>query len=51
VADEIQVGTILIRNDALLPAELNFESEPCVEGRAIVKDLDGGGILFFGPGN
>jgi hypothetical protein len=41
VANKIRTGTVLIKNDALLPAELKFESEPCVEGWAIVKDLDG----------
>jgi hypothetical protein len=41
VANKIRTGTALVKNDALLPAELNFESEPCVEGWAIVKDLDG----------
>lgn len=43
VANEIRTGTVLIKNDALLPVELEFESEPCVEGWAVVKDLDGRG--------
>jgi hypothetical protein len=38
-----RTGTVLIRNDALLPAELKFESEPCVEGWVLVKNFDGRG--------
>lgn len=43
MANEIRMGTVLVKNDALLPVELKFESEPCVEGWALVKDLDGRG--------
>jgi hypothetical protein len=41
VASEIRAGTVLVRDGALLPAELNFENEPCVQGWALVKALDG----------
>ena len=43
MANEIRTGTVLVKNDALLPVELKFESEPCVEGWELVKDLDGRG--------
>lgn len=43
VANEIRTGTVLVKHDALLPVELKFESEPCVEGWALVKNLDGRG--------
>lgn len=43
MANEIRTGTVLVKNDALLPVELEFESEPCVEGWALVKNLDGRG--------
>lgn len=41
---EITTGTILVKDDALLPKELQFESEPCVPGWALVKDLDAGAL-------
>lgn len=45
MANEIRTGTVLVKHDALLPVELKFESEPCVEGWALVKNLpDGDGI-------
>jgi hypothetical protein len=36
---EIAGGAILIQDDALLPQELYFESEPCVPGWKVVTDL------------
>jgi hypothetical protein len=39
--DTIKTGTILIREGTLLPEALRFESEPCVPGWRLVKDLDG----------
>lgn len=41
---EIGTGTILIEDDAHLPNELHFESESCVPGWRLVKDLDGCGF-------
>lgn len=41
MAHEIRAGTILIKDDALLPKELQFESEPYAEGWKVVTDLDG----------
>jgi hypothetical protein len=41
MAHEIKAGTILIKDSALLPKELKFESEPCVPGWSLVKDFDG----------
>jgi len=41
MAREIRAGTVLIKDDALLPEELRFESEPYVEGWKVVTDLDG----------
>jgi len=41
MADEITIGTILIKDGALLPKRLQFESEPCVPGWRFVKDFDG----------
>jgi hypothetical protein len=40
---EIAAGTILIKDGALLPTELQFESEPCVPGWRLIKDFDGYG--------
>ena len=42
--DTIKPGTILIREGTLLPETLRFESEPCVPGWRLVKDLDGCGL-------
>jgi hypothetical protein len=39
--DTIKTGTILIREGTPLPEALRFESEPCVPGWRLVKDLDG----------
>ena len=38
--DTIKTGTILIREGTVLPETLRFESEPCVPGWRLVKDLD-----------
>lgn len=42
--DTTQAGTILIRDGSLLPEALQIESEPCVPGWRLVKDLDGYGL-------
>ncbi len=42
--DTIKTGTILIKEGTLLPGALRFESEPCVPGWRLVKDLDGYGL-------
>ena len=42
--DTIKTGTILIKEGTLLPESLRFESEPCVPGWRLVKDLDGCGL-------
>ena len=44
MAHEITTGTILIKDNARLPKELKFESEPCVPGWRLVKDFDGHGL-------
>ena len=53
---EIKTGTVLIKEGALLPEALQIESEPCVPGWRLVKDLNGyaldrkvheGGWTFF----
>jgi hypothetical protein len=40
MAHEITTGSILVKDNALLPKELQFESEPCVRGWTLVKDFD-----------
>jgi len=42
--DTIKPGTILIKEGTLLPEAVRFESEPCVPGWRLVKDLDGCGL-------
>jgi hypothetical protein len=42
--DTIKSGTILIKEGALLPETLRFESESCLPGWRLVKDLDGCGL-------
>jgi len=42
--DTIKPGSILIREGTLLPETLRCESEPCVPGWRLVKDLDGCGL-------
>lgn len=42
--DIIKAGNILIKDNARLPKELKFESEPCVQGWRLVNDFDGHGL-------
>jgi hypothetical protein len=42
--DTIKTGTILIKEGTLFPETVRFESEPCVPGWRLVKDLDGDGL-------
>src|SRR5260370_17340113 len=42
--DTIKPGTILIKEGALLPETMRFESESCLPGWRLVKDLDGSGL-------
>jgi len=44
VLDTIKPGTILIKEGALLPETMRFESESCLPGWRLVKDLDGCGL-------
>ena len=44
MADKIKTGTILIKEGALLPESLRFESEPYSKGWRLVKNLDGYGL-------
>jgi len=44
VPDTIKPGTILIKEGALLPETMRFESESCLPGWRLVKDLDGCGL-------
>ncbi len=44
MAETIKTGTVLIKEGALLPDALRFESEPCATGWRLVKDLDGYGL-------
>jgi hypothetical protein len=41
MAETIKAGTVLIKEGALLPEALQFESESCVPGWKLVKCLDG----------
>jgi len=41
MAPEIKAGTVLVKENALLPKELRFEWEPCTAGWRLVKDFDG----------
>jgi hypothetical protein len=41
MAETIKAGTVLIKEGALLPEALQFESEFCVPGWRLVKGLDG----------
>jgi hypothetical protein len=40
----IKPGTILIKEGTLLPETVRFESESCVSGWRLVKDLDAWGL-------
>jgi hypothetical protein len=42
--DTIKPGAILIKEGKLLPETVRFESESCVLGWRLVKDLDGEGL-------
>ena len=44
MADNIKTGAILIKEGALLPRALRFESEACVPGWKLVRDLDRYGL-------
>src|SRR5882672_513129 len=44
MTDTIKPGTILIKEGTRLPEAVRFESEPCVPGWRLVKDLDGCGL-------
>jgi hypothetical protein len=44
MADKIKTGTILIKEGALLPESLRFESEPYLKGWRLVKDFDSRGL-------
>jgi hypothetical protein len=44
MSDTIKTGTILIKECTLLPEVLRFESEPCVPGWRLVKNLDRYGL-------
>ncbi len=41
MAETINMGTILFKDETLLPDALRFDSEPCATGWRLVKDLDG----------
>lgn len=41
MAREIGTGTVLVKNDAVLPKELRLESESYVAGWKMIADLDG----------
>jgi len=40
MSHEIKEGAVLVRESALLPGGLDFESEPCVPGWRLIKNLD-----------
>jgi hypothetical protein len=44
MAREIGTGTVLVKNDALLPKELRFEGESFAAGWKMISDLDGCGL-------
>lgn len=44
MAEKIKTGSILIKEGALLPESLRFESEPYSRGWRLVKNLDGYGL-------
>ena len=44
MAAKINAGTVLIKEGALLPESLRFESEPYSKGWRLVKNLDGYGL-------
>jgi len=44
MAREMTTGTILIKDSALLPKELQLETNPCVPGWGLVKKFDAYGL-------
>jgi hypothetical protein len=42
--ETIKTGTILIKENTVLPKTLQLESEPCASGWRLVKNLDGYGL-------
>jgi hypothetical protein len=44
MAQSIQMGTILIKDDTFLPDAVRIETESCVPGWRLVKDLDKAGL-------
>lgn len=44
MAEKIKTGSVLIKEGALLPESLRFESEPYSSGWRLVKNLDGYGL-------
>ena len=44
MAHEITTGTVLVKENAVLPKGLQFDSEPSVPGWRLVKDFDGCGL-------
>ena len=44
MAETIKTGTILIKEGTVLPDAMQFETEPCVPGWRLVKNLDGYGL-------
>jgi hypothetical protein len=44
MTDQIRGGTILVKQGALLPESLRFESEPYSKGWRLIKNLDGYGL-------
>jgi hypothetical protein len=41
MAETINTGSILFKDETLLPDALRFDSEPCATGWRLVKNLDG----------
>ncbi|HVB87194.1 MAG TPA: hypothetical protein VNK23_11085 [Candidatus Dormibacteraeota bacterium] len=44
MAGKIGTGTVLVKNDAVLPDDLRLESEPYAAGWRMITDLDGFGL-------
>jgi hypothetical protein len=44
MAREMTTGTILIKENTLLPKELQLETNPCVPGWGLVQDFDAYGL-------
>jgi hypothetical protein len=41
MSETINMGTILFKDETLLPDAMQFDSEPCATGWRLVKNLDG----------